>query len=162
MANQNMTHIALIDGTPPKLAAKADGDGELRTVRDTMELTALAANDTVVLFRVPVDAKLDSLKLANDALGTTLTINIGFHRTDEGTTAVDADAIGTAIDVSGALGFTEYRYETKAIETIGQTCWELAGLSERPSYGMFDVTITCATSGTPSAGSLSVSADSIQ
>lgn len=107
-------------------------------------LAAASDNDIVIFCEVPVDAKLHSIKFASDDAGTTGDINIGFypgngdHDNFTDADAVDEDAIGTAIDINAAaVALTEIRFETKAIETINQKAWELAGLSSRPNYETF-------------------------
>jgi hypothetical protein len=121
---------------------------------------ALANNDVLVFFEVPVDALIDSVILASDDLGTTGDINVGMYpgltelkrlgKLDATGTlsitdadAVDEDALGSAIDVNAAaVAPTEIRYETKGIETINQKAWELAGLSSRPAYENFLIGVT--------------------
>jgi hypothetical protein len=105
---------------------------------------AITLNDVVAMFPISVDAVITSVRFASDDLGTTGLLHVGFHKVD-GTTAVNNDAIGTSIDVKAdAVAITEIRYETLDINTIGQKAWELAGLSARPDYDEFLVTVTAA------------------
>ncbi len=121
------------------------------------EVATPANNDVILLARIPVEAKLPSIKLASDDLGATGLLNIGFYPvtadivskinagTLADTDAVDEDAIGTLIDVkTAAVGLTEIRFETKDIDTILQSAWELAGLSAKPAYSDFFLAITLA------------------
>jgi hypothetical protein len=143
MANQNMTNIALVDGTPPQSANTfAGGTSEIVAV-DTMEVTALSTDDTVVLFRIPVDAKITELALGCDDLASTsITIDLGLYEGGTaGATAVDDDCFATAVNVDGGVAITDYRFEAAAIDTIDQPAWEVAGLSARPAYGDFDVVL---------------------
>lgn len=146
MANQNMTGVALVEGSPPRQTESFQGGTyDERVLVDTMEVTALSTNDTVVLARIPVDARITSVQLACDDLATTsITLDIGLYEgfTDgAAASAVDDDCIGSAIDVDGGVALTEYRYETQGIETIDQPAWEIGGLSARPSYGNFDLVL---------------------
>lgn len=111
---------------------------------------ALSDNDVILMGKIPVGAKIDSIILNCDDLGTTGDINVGFYPGDgSGTTisadtdAVDEDAIGTAIDVNAAaVSNTEIRFETKDINTANDKAWELAGLSARPDYANFYLAVT--------------------
>jgi len=146
MANQNMTGVALYKATPPRLAESAQGGVSSEVVLvDTMEVTALATDDTVVLAQIPVDAVITSLQIACDDLATTsITVDLGLYEggTDgAAASAVDDDCYATAINVDGGVALTEYRYEVKGIETIDQPAWEIAGLSARPSYSNFDLVL---------------------
>lgn len=163
MANVNSDIISAEssgDNLIPQHAAQA---AKTTLARCTLS-AALSANDTVTVCRVPVDARIPSIRIWSTDLGTTGTLDVGFHRIqDDGTigSAVDADAIGTAIDVNAAaINDVEIRYETKAISTANQAVWELAGLSARPSYGEVFLTITAATA-TTAAGTVVVKLETI-
>ncbi len=112
--------------------------GALETLRGTLEVGALALNDIVALFPLPIDATLSSLKCAFDDLGTTGAFSLGLYiPTDglDGSALADASvgAFATGITVTSAIGWTEYRYSVKGIETVAQKAWQLAGASARPS-----------------------------
>lgn len=161
MANQNMTGVGLLEATPPKQAeAYQGGTYDERVIIDTMEVTALATDDTVVLARIPVDAKITNLQLACDDLATTsITIDLGLYEgfTDgAAASAVDDDCFATAVNVDGGVALTEYRFEAAGIETIDQPAWEVGGLSARPSYGNFDLVMHVNGASGGQAGTLSV------
>lgn len=107
---------------------------------------AITTSDVAAICRLPIDARIRSLILRSDDLGTTGDFNIGFHQIGAENTvgdAIDADAMGTAVDVNAAaLAGSELRYETKDIDTANDKVWELGGLSSRPSYGECFLTIT--------------------
>lgn len=117
---------------------------------------AVADNTPILFFEIPVDAIVDELILASDDLGTTGDINVGLYpglrRLKElnielddivDSDAVDENALGTAIDINAAVVTpTDIRFETKGLETMNQRAWELAGLSNRPSYDTFIVAAT--------------------
>ena len=124
---------------------------KLKYVASRVALSGAASdNDIILFFECPVNAKISSIKLSSDDLGTTGDINIGFYPgPGSGTTiatasdAVDEDAIGTAVDVNAAaLSKSEIRFETKDINTIDDKAWELAGLSSAPDYGTFYIAAT--------------------
>ena len=72
MANQNFPDIALIDGIPPKLASNAGGGAKNVTSIGTLEASAPVTAGTVTVARIPVDAKITSIMIANDDLGTAI------------------------------------------------------------------------------------------
>lgn len=119
----------------------------------------LADNDIILMCEIPVEAKITSIRMWSDDLGTTGDLNLGFYPgPGSGTTiasdsdAVDEDAIGTAIDVNAAAtANVEVRFETKGFETIEDKAWEIAGLSSKPDYGTFYLAFT-ASEATTAAG----------
>lgn len=152
------THITNFDATPPLTVNSRLHGGLLKASVDTFELADTANDDDHIVFRLPIDAVLHSVKMAADDLGTAGTIDIGFHKkNDDGTyTAVDVDAIASAIDVNtAATGLTEYRFEAANINTANQSVWELAGLSARPAYGDLYLSISTP-AGTTAVGTVTV------
>ena len=131
------THITKFDATPPETVNSRQHGGVIKGCVDSFELADTANDDAHIVFKLPIDAILYSVKMAADDLGTAGTIDIGFFKKDnDGTySAVDVDAIASAIDVNAAAtGLTEYRFEAADINTALENCWELAGLSARPAY----------------------------
>ena len=160
MANQNMPGIALNEGTPPRQAESFQGGSyDERVLLETMEVTALDTDDTIVLARIPVDARITSLRLACDDLASTsITIDLGLYEgfTDgDSASAVDDDCIASAVDIDGGVAFTEYRFEAANISTVDAPAWEVAGLSARPSYGNFDLVLHVNGASGGQAGTLS-------
>ena len=128
---------------------------------------ALADNQVVSFFELPVSALLDSLVLHSDDLGTTGDINIGLYP-GRGSTilpadlvvtdAVDEDCLGSAIDVNAAaLANIEVRFETQDHNTINSKLWEIAGLSTKPAYGTFILAVTMSEAST-GAGDITLKA----
>jgi hypothetical protein len=121
----------------------------------------LADNDVVLMCEVPVNARIHSIRMWSDDLGTTGDLNLGFYpgpgsgvSISADSNAVDEDALATAIDVNAAaLANVEQRFEVKAIETINQKAWELAGLSSEPDYATFYLAFT-ASEATTAAGDI--------
>lgn len=160
MANQNATGVGLYEASTPRLAESYQGGTCTEVVCvDTVELTALATDDTVVLCRIPVDAKITSIMLAADDLATTsITIDLGLYEgfTDgAAASAVDDDCFATAVNIDGGVAFTEYRFEAANIDTIVEPAWEVAALSARPSYGVFDLVMHVNGASGGQAGTLS-------
>lgn len=123
---------------------------------------AIADNDVIVLAEIAVDARISSLKLWADDLGTTGDLNFGFYPGNADVAAltdadaVDEDALATAVDVNGAaLADVELRFEAKDLATINDAAWELAGLSQRPEYNTFLVCAT-ASEATTAAGGIAI------
>jgi hypothetical protein len=122
----------------------------------------IADNDVVVLCEIPVNARISSLKLWADDLGTTGDLNFGFYAGDADldsltdADAVDEDALATAVDVNAAaLADVELRFEVKDLSTINDAAWELAGLSSAPAYGTFLIAAT-ASEATTAAGGIAI------
>lgn len=158
MATTKGTHITAFDTTPSDYVNSRVHGGYVKGAVDTFELADTANGDDHIVFRIPLDSVLLSVKMAADDLGTGGTINIGFHKKNsDGTyTAIDDDAIASAIDVSAAAtGLTEYRFEAADINTANQKAWELAGLSDRPDYQDIYVSITTPV-GTTSVGTVTM------
>tara|TARA_R110000851_G_scaffold119476_3_gene247296 strand:+ start:644 stop:1138 length:495 start_codon:yes stop_codon:yes gene_type:complete len=152
------THITNFDATPPLAVNSRLHGGYLKGAVDTFELADTANADSHIVFKLPVDAVLFSVKMAADDLGSAGTVDIGFHTkgADGVYAAVDVDAIASAINVnSAATGLTEYRFEAAAIETANQTAWELAGLAARPAYGDIYVSISTP-AGTTAVGTVTL------
>lgn len=122
---------------------------------------AVADNDIIALAYIPVDAKITSIRVWSDDLGTTGDLNLGFYpgnlevSTLTDANAVDEDALATALDVNAAaIADVEVRFEAKDINTIDDRAWEIAGLTARPAYDQFLLAFT-ASEATTAAGDIS-------
>lgn len=124
---------------------------------------AISDNDVILMCEIPVEAKITSIRMWSDDLGTTGDLNLGFYPgPGSGTTisadtdAVDEDAIGTAIDVNAAAtADVEVRFETKDFNTLDDKAWEVAGLSSKPDYATFYLAFT-ASEATTAAGDVAL------
>lgn len=159
MANTNSPEITLLQAAPRGISDRRLSGSAKVLSKGTVEFTA-TATDTLTLARVPVDATLDSIRIANDALGDTITLNGGFHQVpavggSTPGTVIDADALMTAVVFTSELAMVEYRFETQDINTISERMWELAGLSARPDYEQFDIVLTGVTGTNPSEATVS-------
>lgn len=155
------THITKMDASPIDRVESRLHGGIKKHARDLFEIADTAANDYYLLFKISVDAVISSLRMACDDIGTAGTASFGFYKKNaDGTyTAVDVDAIASAIDIhSGAIALTEQRYEAAAIDTALYPAWQLAGLSARPAYGDLYVALTTET-GTDATGTVMVEMD---
>jgi hypothetical protein len=149
--------VAARDAIPPTVIDPKSGPSGTQTFVGTFELDDTGNGDSGIFLPISVEAVLPSIKLAFDDLGTAGTVDIGlFKKEVDGTyTAVDADCFANNIDVnSAAVGFTEYRFSIKGIETVAQKAWALAGLSSRPAYAELFFGVTTDT-GTTAAGTVS-------
>jgi len=158
MTTYKGTHITDFDSNPfDSVNARLHG-GVVKACVDTFELADTANADDAIVFRLPIDAVIHSLKFACDDLGTAGTVDIGLHKKNsDGTySAVDADAFANNIDVNAAaVGLTEYRFSAKGIETANQALWELGALSARPDYADLYISLTTDT-GTTAAGTVTM------
>jgi len=157
VVNTKSTIVTNADATPVVLTSPRIAGGYLACEVATVEVAA-ADDDTSVyrLFRLPSNAKVVSIRILNDAITGGTSYDLGFYRTaDDGGAVVDADAYGSAIDMSSArtTAFFEGAYEAADIANIEKEVWQNAGLSSDPSV-LYDVCLTANTVGT-AAGTIS-------
>ena len=134
--------------------------GLLREHVGTVEVAA-ADDDTSVyrLVRVPSNARISKIEVANDAITDGTDYDIGVYQTAaNGGAVVDADLFASAVDISSALAFTDYTYEAAAtdIANVEQPLWQRLGLSSDPSV-FYDLALTGNTVGS-AAGTISMRA----
>lgn len=123
----------------------------------------IADNDVILMMEVPVEAKINSIRMWSDDLGTTGDLNLGFYPgPGSGTTiasvtdTVDEDALATAIDVNAAAtANVEVRFEVKDFVTLDDKAWEIAGLTAKPDYATFYIAFT-ASEATTAGGDLAL------
>lgn len=133
--------------------------GRQRVAAGTVALATgdLDAADIILLTRVPSNARVLSILLFNDDLGTVLTVDVGLYNTDGTVKDDDAYSEVVALDVANEDG-QEVAYDAAAgsrgIEELGQRVFEDAGDASDPG-GLFDIGLTVVTSTTPAAGDLS-------
>lgn len=123
---------------------------------------AVADNTVILLARLPVDAKITSVRFWCDDLGTTGAFNLGFYpgNIKPGSVvigdALDEDALATAVNVNtAAVADSELRFEAANITTASSKVWELAGLSDKPDYSTIYLALT-ASAASETGGDLSV------
>ena len=165
MAQQLSTRLTNATTVPLVVGSFANKNG-LASSTDTVEVAAGSNNDTAILnIRIPVDARITSVRVASDDLGTAGTMSIGLFAKDNMAatfTAVSAACIAATLDVNAAaVGFTERRFSAPNIDTVNKAAWELAGLSAKPTtYGDFYLGLTFPTA-TTAVGTVSVIVDMI-
>jgi len=161
MATEKSTLLSNQEANPVTIS---NTRGILKAAIDTVAVSDGAAADIAVTgIRIPVDAKITSIVVASDAFGGSATMNVGLSSDDGGGvyTAVDADCFGTVIAVDAAVTPTEIRFETKNINTVKDRAWEIAGLSARPAYGEFVLSLAFPAE-TAAAGDVTVIVNFIQ
>lgn len=155
MANFNSPEITHLEASPREIQDRRETGSHKVISKGTFEFTPTAA-DTLMLARVPSDATLDSLRLAFDDNGGTITIDCGFFQVGSPGAVIDQNALITLLDTStAALPMTEQRFETQEINTIAERMWELANLAARPLFEQMDIGLTVVTGTTPAAGTVS-------
>jgi len=158
MTNYLGKNITKFDAKPAVAVDARLHGGYNKGAVDTFELAATSDDDTVMVFRLPVEAIVKSLKFGCDDLGTAGVVSLGlFTKGNDGDyKVVKADAFADDVDVnSAAVPMTEMRFEKANISTITDTAWQLAGLTKRPAYSDLYVGITV-TTGTTATGTVSL------
>lgn len=161
MTNYNSQLITARESKSAQIARGEQAQERVAIAQVTLA-GAVSDNEIIFLAELPVDARITSIRMWSDDLGTTGDLNLGFYPGNVDVTnatdsdAADEDALATAIDVNAAaLADVEQRFEVKDINTINDAVWEIAGLSSRPDYGTMLVAFT-ASEATTAAGDISV------
>lgn len=124
-------------------------------------LVAVANGDSVgskfIITSIPSNAILKSVKYSAPDIGTTTAFDLGFYRTTEdGSAAVDVDAVASGVAVSsGPYNQVEIINEANAVLTVAdreKPLWQILGLSADPKV-MYDLVATL-TGAADSAGSI--------
>lgn len=157
VVNTKSTIVSNADATPVVLTSPRIAGGYVAAEVATVEVAAADDDGSVFrLFRLPSNAKVLSIRILNDAITGGTSYDLGLYRTaDDGGAVVDADAYGSAIDMSSArtTAFFDGAYEAADIANIEKEVWQNAGLSSDPSV-LYDVCLTANTVGT-AAGTIS-------
>lgn len=146
VANTKSNHITNADATPVVLVNPVEYNGILRGTAGTVE--TLAADDAASVYRlcrVPSNARIESIKLASDAITGATAADVGVYQTAaNGGAVLDADFFATDVDIStAAIAFTEVLLEATAtdIAKCDMPLWELLGLSADPGRE-YDICVT--------------------
>ncbi len=152
-----MPDVLGLDAGPPVLAPMGRIGGRVRAAMGSGEAAVadLAANDIIVLARIPTNARLMSILLGADNLGAALTVDVGVYDPDGTVQDVDEFASAFTLDaaVFGAATNLLYEAAIAQIDGHGERIWERLGLASDPG-GDFDIALTVVTSTTPVAGSI--------
>lgn len=158
VVNTKSTAISNADASPAVLNNPRVVNGFLRESVGTVEVAAADDNDSVFRFvRVPSNARISSVEVANDAITAGTDYDIGVYDTAAaGGAVVSVNLFGDAVDLSSAKAFTDYTYETTAtnISKVDQELWQLLGLTSDPAK-FYDICATGVTVGT-AAGTISM------
>lgn len=157
VVNTKSTVISNADATPVVLTSPRIAGGYVAAEVATVEVAAGDDDGSVFrLFRLPSNAKVLSIRILNDAITGGTSYDLGLYRTaKDGGAVVDADAYGSAIDMTSArtTAFFDGAYEAADIANIEKEVWQNAGLTSDPSV-QYDVCLTANTVGT-AAGTIS-------
>lgn len=136
---------------PPVMNEVGKQGGRVRIVQDAFAVTEIMTDDVgdiIRLCRLPSNARLLSLEIANDDLDSnateTIAVNVGVYEVDG--TVVDADAFASIpTQLEDASGFVDLLLEADATNLIdtGKELWERAGQSANGG-GMLDICLTVA------------------
>ena len=147
VVNTKSTVITNADATTGQtLNIKSLSGGVVKVARGIVETANGDDIASVYRFcRLPSHAKIVSVKLYSDDIGTTTIADFGLYRTaKDGGAVVDADAFASAVSLKdGAVSGTEIQHESAVygVEDVEKSLWEIAGVSTDPKV-MYDV---CAT-----------------
>lgn len=145
VANTKSNHITNADATPPALVNAVENGGILRGASGTVE--TLAADDAASVYRlvrVPSNARIESIKLASDAITGASAADVGLYQTAaNGGAVLDADFFATDVDISSATAFTEVMLEATATDCskCAKPLWDLYGLTSDPCI-FYDICVT--------------------
>lgn len=160
VVNVKSTAITNADATTGQtLNVKALTGGVVKSARGTAETTNGDDIGSVYRFcRLPSHAKIVSIKLYSDDIGTTTIADFGLYRTEkDGGAVVDADAFGSAVSLKdGAISGTEIHHESAVygVEDVEQSLWQIAAATSDPRV-MYDVCATL-TAAADAAGTISL------
>lgn len=160
----------LNDLNSKKLAPRGSKAASIR-IKGLVVLSGATTIDSVLVFhRIPVDAIIEDVLVTSSDHGTTGAVDIGFYpaklsKKKDGSDlvkadAIDQDALAAAVDIkTAAITKLNVRYApngAKAVSTMNQRAWQLAGLSAKPTtYKEFFVAGTLSTA-TDAAGNIAV------
>lgn len=150
MAVENLksTPITNADATPVVLNNSRVADGVMREAVGTKQVSASASiGSTYRLCRIPSNARVSQVVLANDAFDTTGAGDIGLYKTAaDGGAVVNAGFFASAVAMTAASGGTDVTHESLVfgVEKAEKPLWEALGLSADPMI-QYDVVITLTT-----------------
>lgn len=173
MATTKADNITLLDADPREIMETGSVFGSVRVFQDTAAVADGdfdADDDIVTLAEVPSNAKIVSIRIANDGLDTAneSLVNVGLYNgsrsfVDNGTTfaadaVIDEDSYATvsADFQTGGAAMTEYAFEARDINAVNNYVWEDAGLNADPGVPLrIAITQTAAVT-TDAAGDVSI------
>ena len=168
MTTVKSASVTALDASTPILNTRGEGAKyDVREIDDFAALTTAEVSGSIIrLVRVPTDAIIKTIILENEALGTSVTADIGVYyssSTNDSPAAnakagavVDADFFASAVAVAAAVAPTNVTNEstTYNLSKRKQPLWEAVGLATDPG-GFFDIAVTtggATVAGTPRIG----------
>jgi hypothetical protein len=150
--NSNLVADPNASPTVPNPAGKQYG--RVRIAQDAFEVVAAdidADGDTVRLCTLPANARITSIKLANDDLdgASNVAFNVGIYETPSGagapTIIQDEDYFASAVTMQAAARLTEVFDEAAAaanVADIGKKLYEMAGDTDAVHDATYDIVLT--------------------
>jgi hypothetical protein len=142
------------DADPRVLNDSATEGGFMKESVGTVEVTSGdSVGSTYIMCQIPSNARISSVRVDTDDMGTTTAADVGIYQTTENSnTVVDADHFASALSLNGgALADLEIQHESAVygLEDAEKPLWEALGLSQDPHL-FYDVvaTLTGACDGT--------------
>lgn len=149
--------------TVPKVKTNANVlGGTLKGFAGTLEIASGDSTTSTLRFaQVPSNARMHSLLLWSDDIGSASNIDVGLYDTTEnGGAVVDVDFFASAVDNhSGALNAVDITHEAAAnngdIANGEKMIWQALGLTSDPKK-FYDVTATIVTADANGAGTVTL------
>lgn len=159
VVNVKSTVITNADASIQTLNKKGLDNGIVKIARGTVETTN--GDDIASKYRfcrLPSRARIVSIQLWSDDIGTTTIADFGLYRTAaDGGAVVDADCFASAVSLKdGAVAGTMIHHESAVygVEDVEMQLWEIAAATSDPNI-MYDVTATL-TAAADAAGTISL------
>lgn len=115
-----------------------------QTIAQIAATTGKTVGSTYRMLEVPSNARVSSVAIQCDALGTSTAADVGVYRnTKDGGAVVSAAFFASAVDLSSALAETAITNEsgTNTIAKQNKQLWDAVGLTSDPG-GTLDIVIT--------------------
>lgn len=164
MANNNATNITNREATPMVKSPSRDMYGKVRTFVATIEVAAADVDDdTYTMLAIPAGARVQSVRLANDAITAGTDYDIGLYSITAGSLGAvkDADIYADGLDLSSARAVpTEVLFNgtgAKDMAEVLERVYEDAGDTDQLASEYY-VVLTANTVGS-AAGSITLFVD---
>ena len=134
------------DATPRVLNNSSESGSRVQSFCGSLEtVSGDSIGSTYIFGSIPSNARMESLRLYSEDVGTTAAGDVGLYKTTaDGSAVVDADFFASAVDIhSGALNGSDILFESGVIDVgnAHKMVWELLGLSADPGIN-YDVVMT--------------------
>lgn len=158
VVNTKSAIITNLDASPIVLNDVTQDGGRIRSQCATVEVAAADDDTSVYRFaRVPSNARIIAINVTNDALTAGTAYEFGLYRTaSDGGAVVDADAYGSAVDLSSArtTAALNVAFEARNIDKITNKVWQDAAATADTKIE-YDICALATTVGS-AAGTISV------